>query len=158
ALEALHQQFFGPRIVGQSFLGEHTDFDLDCPFVVINQRRYGIKPAHSDAGIDLDLRSHAGCAVQNALLKGLRGPAGDVFDRHALLQRRDPFDGTELGPFLRRATVDDPRFVEVDMALDEARTGKPAFGIVDLRFHGKARLYRYDTTVGDADVREFVGR
>jgi hypothetical protein len=57
---------------------------------------------------------------------------------------------------LRCATVDDPRFVEVDVALDETRTGKPTLCIVNLCFRGKSRLYCYDAAIGDCDVREFV--
>jgi hypothetical protein len=94
--------------------------------------------------------------VHNALLKGLLRPTANVFDRHALLQRRDPSDGTKAGAFLGCATVDDPRFVEMDVALDQARTCEATFGIVDISFRGKCRLYRHDAAVGDADVGEFV--
>src|SRR6266436_6769372 len=85
-LQTFHEQLFRPRIVGQSFLGEHTDLDLDRPFVVVDERRYGLEPAHSDAGIKLDLRSHASRPMHNALLKGLRRPTANVFDGHALFE------------------------------------------------------------------------
>src|SRR5579864_6007393 len=71
AFEPLHQQFFGPSVVGQAFLREHADLDLDRPFVVVDQRHYGIEPTHPDPGIKLDLRSHACRPMHNALLKGL---------------------------------------------------------------------------------------
>jgi hypothetical protein len=44
------------------------------------------------------------------------------------------------------------------MALDQTRTGEPAFGIVDLCFCGKSAIYRDDAAVADANVREFDGR
>ena len=59
---------------------------------------------------------------------------------------------------LRRAALHDARLVEMDMALDQTRTGEPAFGIVDFCFCGKCAIYRDYATVADANVRKLSGR
>ena len=74
ALEPLDQELLGPRIADQSFLRKDADLDIDRPFVVGDQRLHALEAAHADAGIDLDLRAHAGCAMLDAFLERARGP------------------------------------------------------------------------------------
>ena len=121
APEALDHQLVGPRIVGQAFLRKHADLDVDRPFVVGDQRLHAFEAAHADAGIDLDLRAHAGGAVHDALLEGALGARAHVLDRHVFLERRDALDRAERAALLRRAAVDDARLVEMDVGLDQAR-------------------------------------
>ena len=92
ALEPLDQQLVGARIAGQAFLRKHADLDVDRPLVVGDQRLHAFEAAHADAGIDLDLRAHAGGAVLDALLERALGARAHVLDRHARLERRDALD------------------------------------------------------------------
>jgi hypothetical protein len=43
-----------------------------------------------------------------------------------------------------------------NVALDQARTGKPTFGIVDVRVRGQSGLYHDDAAICDSNVRELV--
>src|SRR5262249_8764116 len=110
-----------------------------------------------DAGIDLDLRAHAGGAVDDAALQRLLRPPPDVLDRHVLLERRDALHRAQPGPLLRRAAVDDARLVEMDMALDQARAGKAPARVVALRVGVQPALDGDDAALVDADVERAVG-
>src|SRR5262245_37714147 len=157
ALQSLDQQLLRSRIADQSLLREDTDFDIDRPSIVRNQRLHALETAHADAGIDLDLRAHARRSVLDALLQRSLGARANVVDRHALLQRRDALDGAQLAAFLRRAAIDDARLVEMDMRLDQTGTGEVAPGIIDLGIGGDAALDRDDATLLHADIQWSVG-
>ena len=156
ALEALDQQLVGSGIVDQAFLRKHADLDIDRPLVVGDQRLHALEAAHADAGIDLDLRAHAGGAVLDAVLERVRGARAHILNRHALLQRRDALDRAELAALLRRAAVDDARLVEMDVRLDQARADEVPPGVIDLRLGGQAALDRGDAALRDADIHGSV--
>jgi hypothetical protein len=46
----------------------------------------------------------------------------------------------------------------MDMALDQTRTGEPAFGIIDICLRSKSALDRDYATVADANVRKLARR
>ena len=156
ALEPLDQELLGPRIADQSLLRKDADLDIDRPFVIGDQGLHALEAAHADAGIDLDLRSHAGRAMLDAFLEGARRPRTHVLDRHALLQGRDALDRAELAALLRRAAVDDARLVEVDVGFDQAGTGEMSLGIIDIGVGGKSALDRDDATAFDTDIQRPV--
>ena len=58
---------------------------------------------------------------------------------------------------LRRAAVDDARLVDVDVALDEARTGEPGPGIVGGRLCGKPAADCGNLSAGNSNVQGAVG-
>src|SRR5262249_53710856 len=116
AFEALDQQLVGAGIADQAFLRKYANFDIDRPIIVGDQRLDAFEAAHADAGIDLDLGAHAGRAMLDAVLERARGARAHILDRHALLERRDAFHRAQLFTLLRRAAVDDARFVEMDVS------------------------------------------
>jgi hypothetical protein len=152
ALHGLDQQFVGARVIDQPFLREHAHLDVDRPLVVLDQRRDGVEPAHADTRIHFDLGAHAGGAVQDAFLKGALGAHSGVFDRHAVLDRRDALDRAQRALVLRRAAVDDPRLVQVDVRFDQTGTGEAAPGVEGFGRCGQLRPDCGDAPVLDADV------
>src|SRR5262249_2845575 len=152
ALEPLDQERIGAGIADQAFLGKDADLDVDRPAIVGDQRLHALEAAHADAGIDLDLRAHAGGAVLDAFFERARRPCAYVLDGHALLQRGDALHGTELAALLRRTAVDDARLVEVDMGFDQAGTDEMPLGVVDLGVSGEAAGDGDDAPALDADV------
>ena len=116
-----------PGIADQPFLRKHADLDVDRPFVVGDQRLDALEPAHADAGIDLDLRAHARRAVQDASFeRRARRARARPRPSSLALSGVTPFTGLRLRAVLRRAAVDDARLVEMDVGLDQARTGEAA--------------------------------
>src|SRR6185503_14145488 len=134
------------------FLRKDAHLDVDRPLVVFDERLDALEPAHADAGIDLDLRAHARRAVQDAVLERARGACADVLDRHALLDRRHAQDRAQGAALLRGAALDDARLVQVDVGLDEPRTGEPPFRIEARPFGREPRRDRRDPAVLDADI------
>jgi len=130
ALEPLDHQLVGAGIIGQPFLREHADFEVDRPFVFIDQRGYGLEAAHADARVDLDLRAHAGRPVQDAFFQRVGGARVDVLDRPGLLHRRDALDRIDLARLLGRASLDDARLIEMDVGLDQSAAAEASLGIV----------------------------
>ena len=84
-----------------------TDLDVDCPTVVGNQRMHGVKPAHADRGIDLDLGAHLRGAVEDALDEGTLGPGAHILFREAWLQGGHLLHRADRAPRFRRTAVDD---------------------------------------------------
>ena len=156
APQAFDQQFIRAGKADQPFLREHADLDLDRPLVVCDQRLDGFEAAHADGRINLDLRAHPRRAMQDALLEGRGGPRTHILDRHERLQRRYALHRAQGAAFLRHATVDDARLVEMDVRLDQARTGERAARIMDRRVGGDRRLDRHDAPIRDADVARLV--
>src|SRR6185503_9994939 len=134
------------------FLRKDAHLDVDRPLVVRDERLDALEPTHADTGIDLDLRAHARRAVQDAVLERARGARADVLDRHALLERRHAQDRAQGAALLRRAALDDARLVQVDVGLDEARTGKPTLRIEARPLGREPRRDRRDPAVLDADI------
>ena len=64
-LARFDQEFFGARIVEQSFLRKHADFEIDRPSIVVLQSVDRAKAPKSDARVDLDMRAHAHGPLQD---------------------------------------------------------------------------------------------
>src|SRR5262249_19582460 len=151
-LEPLDHQLVGAGIIGQALLREYAHLEVDRPFVFIDQRGDSLEPAHADAGIDLDLGAHARCAVLDAFFQRPRCARVDVLDRPRLLHRRDAFYRIDLARLLGRATLDDARFVEMDVRFDQPGARDPAGGVVFLSFGCEFGGDRGDASVFDADI------
>jgi hypothetical protein len=113
-----------------------------------------------DLGIDLDMGTHAGGAVADALLDRARCALGDVLDRESVLDGRDPLHG-EMRKALGLAFTarQDARLVEMDVGLDEAGADQPAAALhLFLCAAAQLGLYRGDAAVLHADVgRRLIG-
>src|SRR5262249_61002439 len=59
---------------------------------------------------------------------------------------------------LRRAPIDDARFVEMDVRLDKAGTGEAALGVVLLPFRCERMLDRGNAASFHADIDDLIGR
>ena len=153
ALQRLDQQFVGAGIVGQAFLREHADLDVDRPLVVGDQRLHASKPRMPMPGsTSTCVRMRVvPCTMHCSSVS--RGARVHVLDRHVLLERRDADHGAERGALLRRAAVDDARLVEMDVGLDQAGTGEPPLGVVACGVGARAALDRDDAAALDADVQ-----
>ncbi len=157
APERLHQQFLGAGTADESFLGKDADLHVDGPGIIRDQGMDGVEAAHADAGIDLDLGAHAGGAVENAFLEGPRRPCPSILHREARLQWRHALHGIDLAALGRRAAVDDPGLVEVDMGLDEAGADEAAAGVVGFSLGGEAAPEGGDAPVLDGDIERGLG-
>src|SRR5262249_58405444 len=156
APERLDQKLVGARIIGQAVLRKDAHLDVDRPLVVGDQGGNRLVPAQPDAGVDLDLRAHAGGAVQDALLERARGAHARVLDRERLLQRRDALDRVDLAHLLGRAALDDARLVEVNMGLDQAGADEAAGRVVFAAVSRQCGRNRGDPAGLDADVYRSV--
>src|SRR5882724_2493412 len=132
ALQAFDQESLGSWIVGEPFLGEDADLEIDRPAVVIDDRLYGLEPAHAYSGINLNLSSHASRAVKNALSERTLSACPHVFDREGFLQRSNALDGADVPANFGRTAIDDARLVQVDVALDESGATQTSLGIKTL--------------------------
>ena len=96
------------------------------PAVVLDQLLHALETAQSDAGIDLDMRAHPRRAVRDGAFERLAGALVHILDRESMLDRGDPRDRTGVAPLFRRAAVDDPRLVEMDVGLDKPGADQPS--------------------------------
>ena len=80
ALQSLHQQRVGARIVGQPLLREHAHLDVDRPGVVAPQRLDRLEAAHLHAAVQFQMRAHPRRAVLDALLQRAAGAFVHVLD------------------------------------------------------------------------------
>src|SRR5271170_4304211 len=120
-LVRLNQEFIGAGIVEQAFLRKDTDFEIDCPGVILLELPDGAKSLEADARVDLHMGAHPRGALQDSLLERAAGAAIDVVLAEGALGRRHFVDGLAERSVLRLATVEDAGFVEMNMRLDEAR-------------------------------------
>jgi hypothetical protein len=88
-------------------------------------------------------------------------PSSVSFARVDVLDREGGFHGVHAAHMvrlaatrLRRATVDDPRLVEMEVGLDQACAAKTPLGIVRGHIGLDARRDRLDPPAGEADVDE----
>src|ERR1700730_12594187 len=75
-----------------------------------------------------------------------------VLDRHAPLEGLNSGYRAVAPAFLRGAAIDDARFVEMDVALDQPGAGEAPFGIVNLPLGSESWLNCCDTTIFHADI------
>ena len=101
--------------------------------------------------------AHARRAVQDAFVERRSARAVNVLDSEALLEGGDAPDLIGLASDLRRAAIDDPRFVEMDMGLDQAGACQPPACVIGLRLCREVRADCDDPAVFDADIDGFAG-
>src|SRR5262249_18709443 len=135
-------------------LRKDADLDVDGPLVIGNQRLHPFEAAHANGGIDFDLRAHAGGTLVDAVLQGALGARVHDLDRHALLPWGNAFLWTERFAVLRCATIDDPRFVKMNVGLDQPRTGEASLGVINLGLASESALEGDDTTLFHPDIDE----
>ena len=102
-----HQKRVGPRIVGQPFLREHAQLQVDGPCVIAFQGGDGLERAQFDAAIQFDMRTHARGAEFDAGFQGLAGTAIRILDGERVFDRRDPLHRHRRAACLGCATVGD---------------------------------------------------
>ena len=66
-IQCLAQQFLGPGIVKQAFLGEDANLDIHCPGIIGLKPLDGVKARQADARIDFDMGAHRIGALGNCL-------------------------------------------------------------------------------------------
>ena len=156
AVERRDNELVGARIVEETLLREHADLEIDRPGILLHQRQHAFEPAQPDAGIDFKMRAHVGRALQDRLLERAHGAGMNVLRgerRLGLGRLRDRlFEVAALGP----AAVEDARFVEMDVGLDETGRHQATAQIDGLAFSGEARFDGGDVPAGDADIGQFV--
>ena len=94
--------------------------------------------------------------MQDTLFERAFSARANVFDRHALLQRRDAYNRTQRAVILWRTAVDNARFVEMDVGLDQASARQAALGIVHLGDRIQPGRYRGDTAALNADIHRLM--
>ena len=154
ALQRLDHQFVGARIVGQALLRHHADFEIDGPAVLVDQLLHALETAQADAGVHLDMGAHPRRAVRDRVFEGTAGALMHVLDRDSMLDRGDPRHRLGIAPLFRRAAVDDPRLVEMDMGLDESGADQPSGGVVGLALGRQIGSDCRDPAVLDPDIDE----
>jgi len=91
--------------------------------------------------------------VEQALLKGRLGPRVHIFWREGMLDRRGPLHMIAHHTVgLERHAIDDPRLVEMKMALNEARGHQLPAGIVGQAIRSKVGLDGNNDTVAHANI------
>src|SRR5262249_15796933 len=96
--------------------------------------------------------AHAGGAMLDALLQRALGARTHVLDRHAFLEGLYAGDRAIPAALLRRAALDDARFVEVDVAFDQPGAGEVPLSIVDVALRGEPGLNGCNTPMFHADI------
>ena len=151
-LQRLHQQFVGALVVGQAFLREHAQFDVDRPGVVAAQFLQRIEAAHLHAGVQFDMGPHPRRAVLDAVFQGGAGALVNVFLGKGVLDGGDARDGVGVAAVLGRAAVDDAGLVQVDVGFHQSGAGQMACRIVFRRVGGETSRDRDDLAARDADI------
>ena len=72
------QQLLGAGIVGEAFLREDADLQIERPGVVALQAAQHVETLEPDARIDLDVGAHELRAGEDRLLQGAAGAGVDV--------------------------------------------------------------------------------
>jgi hypothetical protein len=139
-------------VVGQAFLGKHTDLQVDRPLVLRDEPLHAVIAAQADARIDLDVGAHARGPERDAVLQRLLGPSVDVLDGERVLHLRHALHRHRLPPGFRRAAVDDARLVEMNVRLDEPARGEAAAGVVGGTVGRDLGLDGGDPALLEADV------
>src|SRR5262249_6009161 len=116
------------------------------------QRQHALEAAQPDAGVDLEMGTHMGGAVENAALERALGARVDILRRERRLQPRDLADGGVEIAVVGVAAIEDAGLVEMQMRLDEAGRHQPAADVELLRLGRQGRLDGGDLAARDADV------
>ena len=151
-LQRFDQQLVGSGIVGQSFLREHADFDIDRPGVVAPQCLDRLEAAHLHTAVEFQMRAHPRGTVLDAFLERAAGTLVDIIDGEGLLHGSDTLHGVRLASLVRRRAVQDVGLVQMDMRLDKAAAHQAATGIEYRAVRLQRRLDGSDTAVDHADI------
>ena len=119
ALEPFLHIGFGLGHVGHSLLRENAQFQVDRPAHVLAQLQEGLKAAHSDIGVHLHVGAHVGGPVEHAGLQGGAGAGVNVLHRKVGLDGGNPPHVVAAPVWRGCAAVQDARFVQVNVGLDE---------------------------------------
>ena len=138
-LAGLDQQLLGAGIVGQAFLREHADLEVERPGVIALERAYGVKAVEPDARIDLDMGAHARRALDDGFLQRALRARMDVGLGEGALGRGHRFDRFLERPALAIAALENAGLVEMDVGLDEAGDHQPAVELLLRRVGGDMR-------------------
>jgi len=111
-----------------------------------------LEAAQPDRRVDLDLGAHPCRAIKYAFGERALGPRTHVLDGKSRLQRRDLLHRIYFAHGLGGRTVEDSRFVEMDMRLDQPGAGEPPTGIVDFSLGRQALLDGGDRPARNPDV------
>ena len=146
------QQFLGAGIVGQAFLREGADDEVQRPGIIALQRLDRLETAQADARIDFDMRAHPRGAVDHRALDHPLAALVDVLDGEFALHRGDRLDGLAEAAMAMAATAEQAGLVEMDVGVDKARQHQPA-GDIDLRrLADKFWRNRGDPAGGNPDI------
>ncbi|MGY3507580.1 hypothetical protein ACVIQY_000555 [Bradyrhizobium sp. USDA 3051] len=155
--QRLDQKLLAAGIVGEAFLRKDTERQVDRPGIVTLQRLHRLEAAQSDAGIDLDVGSHARGAVDDSTFEYPGAARVDVLDRETLLHLGDGADRFGDAAVIMPAAAEQAGLVEMDVAVDEAGQGEAS---ADIDFGGLASERRFDggdPAARDADVHRVGG-
>jgi hypothetical protein len=154
AFQRFEQQLLSAGIVGQPVLRENTDFDVDCPFIIGDQRMHPFEAAQSDRGVHFDLGAHPCRAIENALSEGALGPVAHILGGELLLQRRHLLHWADLAtPLMRTRSM--MRICRDGCAFRSDR--QQAFArIISFRGDRQTLLDRNDLPAGDANVHQLT--
>ena len=157
--QRFEEEGFGAGAVGEAFLGEDADFDVDGPGIVAREVLHGIQAAQADQGIDLDMGAHAGGAVFDAAFKGLTGAGEDVFGSETVFDGGNALHRHGVAALFGGAAVDDAGFFEMDVGFAQAGADEAALGIVRLGGIGhEVGADDSDFAGFDPDIDGLVGR
>src|SRR3954464_14902863 len=132
-LAGLDQQFLGAGIVGQAFLREYADLEVERPGVIALEGAYGVKALESYARVGLDMGAHARRTLDDGFLQGALRARVDVGLGEGALGRGHRFDRFLERPALAIAALENAGLVEMDVGLDEAGDHQPAVELFLLR-------------------------
>ena len=157
--QALDQRGIGSGRVCKALLWENTDLEIDRPGILFGELQQRLDAFHPNGLVDLDVRADARRAVFDTAFERLLRARVNVLDREGGLHRLHAAHVVRLAAArLRRATVDDPRLVEMNVGLDQASAAEAPRGIVRGRIGLDSRLDRLDPPAGKADVDEVTIR
>ena len=98
------------------------------------------------------MRAHVGGTLENTLLERSDGAFAHLLGLKCLLRLGHLLDGLFQRAFLRLATIEQARLVEMNVGLDEAGRDQPALGVDLLSFRREVRLDGSDAAALDPDV------
>src|SRR5436190_8411670 len=124
-----NQELLGAGIVGEAFLWEGADREVQRPGIVALQRLDRLETAQADTRVDFDMGAHPRGAVDHRALDHPFAAVVDVLDGEIALHRGYGLDRLAEAVMAMAATAEQAGLVEMDMGVDETRQYQPAGGI-----------------------------
>ncbi|MFK4498202.1 hypothetical protein ABIF86_002493 [Bradyrhizobium japonicum] len=150
--QRLHQQLVAAGVVGQAFLREDAEGEVDGPGIVALQRLDGLEAAQGNARVDLDMGPHARRAVHDGAFEHFCAARVDVLDRKVLLHSGHGADRVRDAAVIVPAAAEQASLVEMDVGIDEPGQGEAPADIDLDGLAGKSRLDRGDAAALHADI------